>query len=140
MLLLDSFIFSWQKVCINLGGLEKLVGGGICGKASMWSGDGGWAGVIAGLLAIVLILWELIALAGVNMSLPTPASKISAYIGFATLVFVIIKFLLIVTNHIAFGAFIGLVFALAVGYGAWMRFQEPQASTAPPAPPAPPIA
>jgi hypothetical protein len=134
LLLLDSFIFSWQKVCYG-GGLSELLGGSLCGKAGMWSGDAGWAGVIAGLLVIALIVWEAIALAGLSMSLPMAASKISAYIGFATLAFVIIKFLLIMTNHVAFGAFLGLIFALAVGYGAWMRFQEPEVSAAPPPPP-----
>jgi len=133
LLLLDSFIFSWQKVCLDLGGL--LGGGGVCAKAGMWGGDAGWAGVIAGLLVIALIVWEVICLAGVNLSLPTAASKISAYLGFATLAFVIIKFLLIVTNEVAFGAFLGLIFALAVGYGAWMRFQEPETRAATPPPP-----
>jgi len=137
LLLLDSFIFSWQKVCLDLGDLGGLAGvGGLCAKASMWGGDAGWAGVIAGLLVIALIVWEVIALAGLSMSLPMAASKISAYIGFATLAFVIIKFLLIMTNDVSFGGFLGLIFALGIGYGAWMRFQEPQVSAAPPPPPA----
>jgi hypothetical protein len=138
LLLLDSFIFSWQKMCIDFGGLGDLVGGGgVCAKASMWGGDAGFVGVIVGLLVIALIVWEVIGLVGMDLSLPMAASKISAYLGFATLAFVIIKFLLVMTNEVAFGAFLGLVFALAIGYGAWMRFQEPETKAAAPPPPAP---
>ena len=36
------------------------------------------------------------------------------------------------TNEPAFGAFIGLILALGVAYGAWMRFQEPAAMPASP--------
>ena len=61
------------------------------------------------------------------------------------LVFGLLKFLLVVTNEPALGAFIGLVLILAIGYGAWMRFQEPVSiatttDTAPPPPPSDPIA
>lgn len=128
LLLLDSFI-SWQKVCFEFAGIT-----GACGTANMWGGDAGWAGLLAGLLVIALIVWEGLALAGTNLNVGMAASKISSYIGFGVLGFVIIKFLLILTNHVAFGAFIGLLFALGVGYGAWMRFQEPEASGAPPMP------
>jgi len=136
LLLLDSFILPWQKVCYG-GGLGELLGGDLCAKAGMWGGDAGWAGVIVGLLVIALIVWEVIGLVGMDLSLSTAASKISAYLGFATLAFVIIKFLLVMTNEVAFGAFLGLIFALAIGYGAWMRFQEPETKAAAPPPPAP---
>lgn len=126
LLLLDSFILPWQKVCISFAGI------GGCGTASMWGGTAGWAGVIAGLVTLVLIVWEAIALAGTDLNVGIPASKLSAYLGFGVLVFTVLKFLLIISKSSSFGAYIGLVFALAIGYGAWMRFQEPAAS-APPA-------
>ena len=129
LLLLDSFLFAWQKVCFEFAGIT-----GACGKASMWGGDAGFAGLLAGLLVIALIVWEGLALAGTNLNVGMPASKISAYLGFGVLGFVIIKFLLIMTNYVSFGAFLGLIFALGVGYGAWMRFQEPETSGAPPMP------
>jgi hypothetical protein len=87
-------------------------------------------------------------LAGQSLDVGQPASKISAYLGFGVLVFGLLKFLLVVTNEPAIGAFIGLVLILAIGYGAWMRFQEPVTlattttsvppATPPATPPAPP--
>lgn len=148
LLLVDSFLFSWQKLCaeVDLGGIVGTVGG--CAKAGMWSGDAGWAGVITGLLAIALLVWEGMQAMGQSIDVGQPASRISAYLGFGVLVFGVLKFLLVLTNHVAFGAFIGLVLILAIGYGAWMRFQEPVAvattpdTAAPPpaTPPADPIA
>jgi hypothetical protein len=146
LLLLDSFIFSWQKVCVDFGDLGGVVGtSGICAKASMWGGSAGWAGLLTGLLAIALLAWEGMQLAGQSIDVGQPASKISAYLGFGVLVFGVLKFLLVVTNEPALGAFIGLVLILAIGYGAWMRFQEPVSvattpDTAPPPPPSDPIA
>ena len=144
LLLLDSFLLSWQKVCVDFGDLSGLVGDDVCAKASMWGGNGGWAGVITGLLALALLVWEGMQLAGQNIDVGQPASKISAYLGFGVLIFGVLKFVLVVTNEPALGAFIGLVLILAIGYGAWMRFQEPVSVTsADPAaspPPSDPIA
>ena len=47
LLLVDSFL-SWQKVCFDTGVL-----GNLCGKANAWGGDGGFAGVIMGILLII---------------------------------------------------------------------------------------
>ena len=139
LLLLDSFIFSWQKVCVDFGDLSGLVGDGACYTASMWSGSAGWAGLITGLLAIALLVWEGMQLVGQRIDVGQPASKISAYLGFGVLIFGVLKFVLIVTEEPALGAFIGLVLILAIGYGAWMRFQEPvSVTTAGPAAPTPP--
>jgi hypothetical protein len=140
LLLLDSFIFSWQKVCVDLG-IVLPGGSDICGKAGMWGGNASWAGLLTGLLTIALIVWEGMQLAGQSIDVGQPASKVSAYLGFGVVVFGLLKFLLIVTNSPAIGAFIGLVLILAIGYGAWMRFQEPATvATTPSAPPATPPA
>jgi hypothetical protein len=98
--------------------------------------------VLTGLLTIALIAWEGLQLAGQSVDVGQPPSKISAYLGFGVLVFGLLKFLLVVTKNPALGAFIGLVLILAIGYGAWMRFQEPVtlATTTPSAPPATPPA
>jgi hypothetical protein len=50
LLLIDSFL-PWQS--IDLGGFEDLIGGV---NANMWQGSGAFAGIIAGLLAIALII------------------------------------------------------------------------------------
>ena len=70
-----------------------------------------------------------------NVNLPISASKASAYLGFGVVVFGLLKFLLAVTNEGALFAWVGLILILAVGYGAWMKFQEPEVATMPPAAP-----
>jgi len=133
LLLIDSFL-SWQKVCASdiLGSLGGL--GDICAKANAWGGSGGWAGLIMGLLLIALLVWEGTQLANMQMNLGvglTP-SKLAAYLGFGVVVFGLIKFLFAVTNDAALFAFVGLILILAVGYGAWMKFQEPETAMPPP--------
>ncbi|GBC87247.1 hypothetical protein HRbin12_01250 [bacterium HR12] len=117
LLLIFSF-FAWQKVCV----LEIA-----CASANMWGGNGSVFGVLAGIGLLALIAWEAAGVAGVlgNLKLGQPASKIAAYLGFAVAALTILKFLFALTESPAFGAFIGLILALAVAYGAWMRFQEP---------------
>lgn len=117
LLLIFSF-FAWQKVC---------VADIICASANMWGGDGSIFGLLGGLALIALIAWEGIALAGQSLNVGQPASKVSAYLGFATAALVLLKFVFSLTESPAFGAFIGLILALGVAYGAWMRFQEPVA-------------
>ena len=60
----------------------------------------------------------------------------SAYLGFGVVVFGILKFLLVLTSDVKPSLFgwIGLILILAIGYGAWMKFQEPETATPPPAP------
>lgn len=139
LLLLDSFL-SWQEVCASdfVGGDVADLVGDVCASANMWSGNGGFAGLIAGLLVIALIAWEIMSVAGVSMDVGMGAGKISAYVGFGVLAFVVLKVILVISNEIALGAWIGLVLALVIGYGAWMRMQEPETSAPPSAPPASP--
>lgn len=116
LLLVFSF-FAWQKVCFL----------SICASASMWGGDGSIFGTLAGIGLIALIAWEVAGVLGAldNLKLGQPASKIGAYVGFAVAALAILKFIFALTQSPAFGAFIGLILALGVAYGAWMRFQEP---------------
>lgn len=123
LLLVVSFL-SWQKVCFDTG-----VIGDVCGKASAWGGDGSFAGLLMGLLLIALLVFEVVRLTNANISgsLPVASSKLAAYLGFAVVGFGVLKFLLIVSNHAAFGAWIGLVLLAVVGYGSWLHFKEPEA-------------
>jgi hypothetical protein len=127
LLFLDSFILSWQKVCVDFGGLTGLAGAGsVCAKANAWSGNGSLFGVLMGLLCLALIVWEGIQVAGQSIDLGgQPASKISAYLGFATVIFGLLKFLLVISNSASLGAWVGIVLIVAIAYGSWMRFQEP---------------
>lgn len=127
LLFIDSFL-PWQRVCFGVATFSA------CASASMWGGNGSIFGVIGALLTIAVVVWEAMAVANVAMNVGMSTSKISAYLGFGALVFTAIKFIFALTNSPAFGAFVGLILALALGYGAWMRFQEPETAMPPPPP------
>ena len=50
--------------------------------------------------------------------------------------FGILKFMLAVTSDVkpSLFAWVGLILVLAIGYGAWMKFQEPETAPPPAAP------
>jgi hypothetical protein len=132
--LIDLFL-PWQRVCIDLG--VDLPGG--CVSASGASG----IGVINLLLVIALLVWEGLALS--NMEINAPRALVSAGLGAAIVLFTILK-VLVDNQQIYLWAWVGLILALVIGYGGWMRWQEHQAGggttsmggTAPPPPPGPP--
>ncbi len=135
LLLVDSFL-AWQKVCVSdIVGVSGIPN--FCAKASAWGGSGGFAGLLMGLLLIVLLVWEVVQLSNMqmNLSIGVTPSKGSAYLGFAVVAFGLLKFVLVVGNEPALGAWIGLVLLIVIAYGSWMRFQEPEGA-APAAPPA----
>ena len=126
LLLIDSFL-PWQRVCIDLGGLEDLVGGGGCGSISMWSGSGGFAGIIAGLLAIALVVVGVLSMTGSMASMNMggmSADKVTGFLGLGVAGFGLLKFLLVLTNAPGWAAFVGLVLLVAIGYGAWQKVQS----------------
>ena len=133
LLLIDSFL-KWQQVCFDFGGVAGL--GKTCGGVNAWSGSGSFFGLLMGLCLIVLLIWEGMQMAGAggNIKLPISASKASAYLGFGVVAFGVLKVLIVLTSAVKPSLFgwVGLILILAVGYGAWMRFQEPE-GTAPPA-------
>jgi hypothetical protein len=126
LLLIDSFL-PWQRVCIDFGGLENIVGGSACGSISMWSGSGGFAGIIAGLLTIALVIVGVLSMTGMmaNMNMGTmSADKIVGFLGAGVFVFGILKFIFVLTNSPGWAAFVGLVLLLAIGYGSWQKIQS----------------
>jgi hypothetical protein len=131
--LIDLFL-PWQRVCIDLG--VDLPSG--CASASGASG----IGVINLLLVIGLLVWEGLALS--NMEINAPRALVSAGLAAAILLFTILK-VLVDNSQIYLWAWVGLILALVIAYGGWMRWQEHQAGggtstmggTAPPPPPGP---
>jgi hypothetical protein len=132
LLLIDSFL-QWQRYCIDFGGVAGL--GNTCAGVSAWSGSGSFFGLLMVLCVVVLLVWEGMQVVGAagNIKLPIPASKASAYLGFGVVGFGVLKLLLVLVSDVKPSLFgwIGLILILAVGYGAWMKFQEPE-SAAPP--------
>jgi len=110
--IIDLFL-AWQSV--DLGPLLGSV------TASGVSG----IGVLNLLLAIALVAWEVMAVAGVEIN--APKSLISAALAGGIVLFTILK-IIVDSESIAIFAWIGLILALVIGYGGWMRWQEHQAS------------
>ena len=143
LLLIDSF-FHWQQACASAGGFK------VCGNQSMWHG----LGFLIGILLLVLIVWELLdafapdTLRGMNL----PGGLIALALAGAIAILTVIRVLTLDYRH--WPAWLGLILALIIGYGGWLRFQESGealpsrasmggggtsgSTTPPPAPPPPP--
>jgi cation transport ATPase len=136
---INALIPWWQKasVCTTFLG-NKICGGG---SASALGGNASWAGLLMFLLLIVLLAYEIATALGAlrTTNLPMPANQITLILAGATVFFGLLKFLLAL-SHVFIGAFIGLICLIAIGYGAWMKYQEPATTGPPPAtgPPPPP--
>lgn len=125
LLLFIDLFFPWQGVDFG----EVL--GTDLGSANV-SGFNG-LGVLVALLVIAMLVWEGLLAAGVNINLGTTSpALISAGLGFAVALFTIIAFLTKL-SAIKWGAFVGLILALVIAYGAYMRWQESKLGLPPPA-------
>jgi hypothetical protein len=112
LLLIDSFL-SWQKISIFTW--------------TAWGGSGSFAGVLMGLFALLLLAGTIAVAAGVSLPVTIPTSTVMSGLTAGTVLFGIIKFLFVVGNHAAAGAWIGLILILAVAYGGYMKMQEQKA-------------
>ena len=84
-----------------------------------------YIGVLTFLLAIALVAWEGMSFANVDIN--APRALISAGLAALIVLFTILK-ILVDNGSIYLFAWIGLILALVIGYGGWMRWQEHQAS------------
>lgn len=125
LLLIDTFL-SWQKVSVDVSGVEVTA-------ASVNAWHGFW-GVLLGLLTIVLLVWVGLQVAKVDLpiKLPVADSMVTLGLGGLILVFAVIKNL--VDDFSTVWSYIGVVLAAAVAAGAWLRSQEPAAERATVAP------
>lgn len=112
--LIDLFL-RWQELCNNITGIEQ------CYGANGMEG----IGILNLLLVIALLAWEGMAIAGVNVN--APRALISAGIAAAIALFTLLK-ILVDNDFLTIFAWIGLILALVIGYGGWMRWQEHQAT------------
>ena len=85
----------------------------------MWHG---W-GVLAGLLAIVIVVWEGLRLANVKLEIGLTPAMVTAALAILLLFFTVLKFL--VSNEFrTFWAWLGLLLAIFVAVGAFMNMKE----------------
>jgi hypothetical protein len=124
LLLIVSF-FPWQSFGGELGELGELIG--VDTNLNMWQGSGSWAGWITGLLTIAVVVVGVLSMTGSMRNVNTGSMSTDQLVGFLGLGaagFGLLKFLLVLTNQVAWGAFIGLLLLVAIGYGAWQKVQE----------------
>jgi hypothetical protein len=108
LLLFIFLFFDWQQACA----------GGFCGGQSGWHG---W-GTAAGIFVIALVLWEAAQVLGVKLpALPVKPAVISAGLAAGVLLFTIIKFF-DDDRFRHWPAWIGLILAIAIGVGGFLRW------------------
>jgi len=115
LFLIVSF-FNWYEA--DLGGLDDVVG--VDAGVSMWNG----VGVIAGLVAIVLLVWQAIRLANIDFEVGVTPAMITAALAALLLLFTVIR----VLDGYEFAdrtiwLWIGLLLAVVIAVGAWMNMQ-----------------
>jgi hypothetical protein len=121
--------FPWFGLGGDLGELGEALGV----KTSV-SGFHGLFGVLSGILAIALIAWEVMAAVGAKVQLGTASpALVGAILAGAVGLFGILS-VLVNLSVAKIGAWIGLVVALGLLYGAYVRFQESKLGGAPPPP------
>jgi hypothetical protein len=110
---IDVLFFGWN--CIDLGvdlGIDTCV-----------KGTHG-VGTINLLLGIALLAWEILWVADVKIS--APRALVSAGLAAGIVVFTVLK-IIADSELLALAAWVGLILALVIGYGGWLRWQEHQA-------------
>ncbi|MGH2724664.1 MAG: hypothetical protein ACRDI0_10475 [Actinomycetota bacterium] len=135
LLLFIALFLPWRTV----KGCEEVVGLNIGCSENGFAG----LGVLVAILLIGLLVWEGLLAAGVSVNLGTMSpALLSAGVGGAAALFAVIRFLTSLGGgpfnvfSISWGAFVGLVLAIALGYASYVRFRESRAAAPPPAPPA----
>ncbi len=112
-----NLFLQWNRVCVTIPLL-----GTQCAGVSGWHG----LGVMNGILVIAIIAMEAVILANVNVDIATPAlrSRADAGIAWALLALTIIKVALVDNEFLSWPAWVGIILAVVIAYGGWMRWQE----------------
>jgi hypothetical protein len=115
---IDLFL-QWQRVCFSV------VGASACGGVSGIHG----IGILNMLIVLAIIGMEIILVAGMNVETGTPQmrSTVEAGLAGALLVFTLLK-ILVDNDFISWPSYAGVVLAIVVAYGGWMRWQESKVS------------
>ena len=128
---IDLFL-TWNRKCFAL-----LPGTKTCPSVSGWHG----IGILTGLLVIALLVWEGALAAGVQINTGTIGKGlVSLVLAAALLLFTLLR-VLIKPSAILFNlsvyiwGWIGLILAVVIAYGGFMRWQQDQVGGVPPAGP-----
>ena len=113
LLLIDTF-FAWQKVEVEVGGVE-------IASASQNAWNGFW-GVALGLMTLLMIAMLVARIAAVDVPLPVSYAMRAAVLGMLIFLFALIKNL--VDDYSTFWSYLGVVLAALVAIGAYLQVQE----------------
>ena len=113
LLMFIDTLLPWQRACAA-----------ICDTANAWVGNGSFVGVLLGLFTFLLLIGEVVIVAGVAMPPNIPVSTAMAGLTAGTVLFALIKFLIVIGKFGSYGAWIGLILALVIAYGGYMKMQE----------------
>jgi hypothetical protein len=111
LLFIDTFL-PWNRACADAGPF-----GSFCASVGGTHG----LGILIMLLAIALVIWEALAVFGVDI--PAPKTMVSAGLAGGIVVFTLLK-ILVDSEALYLFAWVGIILALGIAYGGWMRFQE----------------
>ena len=117
--LIVSF-FSWFHY--TGPGKDELEAIGADTGITMWHGVG-W---VAGLLAIVLLVWQAVRLANIELEIGVTPSMITAALSLLVLIFAVIRWLDKPGGDFVgrtFWSWLGLLFAIVMVVGAWLNMQ-----------------
>ena len=113
LLLVDSFL-PWEAGSFEAGRFTVSLP-----SKNGWEG----VGILAGLLVVALLVWEIGQLTGRAGAVPVPAATTSALLAGGILLATVAR--VIAADDVRrYGAWFGLVLAFAVGYGGWIRLTE----------------
>ncbi len=119
LFLIVSF-FSWFDY--SGPGSDELSAIGADTGVTMWHG----VGVVAGLLAIVLLVWQAVRLANINLEIGVTPSMITAALAVLLLIFAFIRWIDKPGGDLVgrtFWSWLGLALAIVTVIGAWLNMQ-----------------
>ena len=115
---IDTFL-QWNRVCIDLG--IDIAGVNNCAGVAGTHG----LGSINLILALALVAWEVMWVMDVKIG-TTPRALVSAGLAGALVILTILK--IVIDNEFLYiFAWIGLILAIVIGYGGFLRWKEYQA-------------
>lgn len=116
LLLIDTFL-PWQKYDGEGSEFAEALGADLSRNA--WHGF--W-GVLLGLLTVALVAWLVAEVTGMEIKLPVSATMLTAVLAGVILLCTVLKVL--TDDFRGWAAWLGLLLALALAFGAWLRVQE----------------
>ena len=116
LLILDLLFFPWHN--ISVGGILDVNRTGV-------QSPNGFYGVLALLLVVVMVAQVVVSkLTGAKLpEIPLPWSRVHLIAGVAVLALLLLK-LLVETDFLGFGAFLGLILAAALAFGGYTISRE----------------